>query len=214
MAIETEARSPIIYPVYKYDGSYSRGEIEQVGKFMNSDFLSVTIEANRGMKFKVEYPPSSICGPHTWNYYLDKILKPEIEDLHPKFRKSPTIVRFAPILEDARDGVQAGATGNVRDEGYWVRISYMAPKNREKDPVELLFLMMHEITEHDFWAKTLKNDNQAHVGGKVEMEYFKSLNSANYRNLLDEKVANRRALKAIRRVFTDSSLIHEYDEDL
>lgn len=203
---------PNRYPIYKYDGAYTQAEISQVGEFMHAEFPSVVIEA-RGMKFTVEYPPSYICGPNTWNYYLGKILKPEIDVLHPRFRNKPTIVRFVPVLNDIRDGTGAGATGNVRDDEYWVRIPYESQNGKTKSVDEILFLIMHEITESDFWAKTQKGDTEAYVDGKLESEYFKSADSANYRNLLDEKIANRRALRAIQRVFTESSLVHSYEED-
>jgi len=98
-------------------------------------------------------------------------------------------------LWDRNNALESGGTGMGHNDEHWFRLSING-KSKE----DLTFCLMHELVEYDFWEKTKPGDTEAEVKSTDEINAFKA-DDLTYQNLLDEKIANRRALKAVRRMW-------------
>lgn len=145
---------------------------------------------------------------------MDTAFLPEWQGIDLEFKRNKKIfIRFTEHLHDYYENVEAGGVGKTIGNEHWIRIAFKNPDDTNHKIEDLTFVLMHELTERDFKLKTKSNDTQAFVNPKDEIDYFKQ---GGYRNLLDEKIANRRAMRAIRRMWPNANWTNpedEYDED-
>lgn len=197
---------------FKFHGDYSKKELEIVKNYMHSDFPHLTYGGGRNKEVLIEYPPEEICSKSEWKNILETVFLPEYKTFNPKLlRSQKIIVRFEDKLFDDALNLESGGNGIMINNEELIRIS-----TSEMNVQSLTFVLMHELAETDFWSKTFDNDKEAQVDPVSEINAFKSDKNQDYMNLLDEKVANRRAMRAIQRKwpdanYQDKSLI--YDED-
>ena len=150
---------------------------------------------------------------------MDAVLKPEIETLEPNFKRNYLMItRFVNKLVDLDN--PTAYLGGVGEKApalreIWNRINIIDDEGEIKTEANLVYVIMHEILERDFWEKTKSDDKEARDAKMNEKNYFLE-DDQKYRNLLDEKIANRRALKAVRRVWPEADwtdLEDTYEED-
>lgn len=205
-------------PPWNYDGKYSPEEASKLWRFMHAEFPGVTLDGTRGGRIIVEYPPVEICSSQEWRKILDTVLVPEIGELHPLLQRRKIFVRFVKQLRDPNTPQWIGLGASTRinsKEGPMnpIRICYT-----NIDLRELVHTIMHELIEEDFWAKTHPDDSEA-PSDETTLALIKDSDSINsYRQLLDEKIANRRALRAIRRYWpnvdwTNPEGVYEEDKE-
>ena len=200
---------------YRFDGRYTESERAQLREFMHEDFPHITYERGRGKEIIIEYPPAEICEPAEWKKILDTVLLPELQTFHPSLRQTKTIIRFTDKLYDYQNKVDAGGNDIFMKNEDWVRVNYKASSGKNLNLQNCTLILMHELTEGDFWQKTLPDDEDAHSGQASDIDIFKKEDQT-YRNLLDEKIANRRALRAVRRYWPNANWTNPdsvYEED-
>lgn len=201
------------YVPYRLNDDYSKNEWKRVVDYMHMDFPAAVFESNGYGKIIVENPPQDICSPGEWKSLVEKILIPETQNFHPAFRKIPIIVRLFPKMIDIFQNTEIGGTGKLASNEYLVRIPYKFQDGELKRPIDILFTLMHEVCERDFWYKTKDDDTEAH-SNEDEIDLLREGEVKLYDQLLDEKIANRRALRALRRVWPNATTnSFDYPED-
>jgi hypothetical protein len=154
---------------------------------------------------------------------MDTVFLPEWDNIAPKLkRKRKIIFRFVDDLTDNYLGIKMGACGMPESSTHgfcikpndeqWFRISYKDEIGHVSDEKEITFRLIHELAETDFWTKTRPTDKEAQMVGRSEVATLKN-GGQGYQNLLDEQIANMRALKAIRRMWPSVKPIDEYEEN-
>lgn len=198
---------------------YTFVEYQKLKNFMHEDFQHLRYGGKNDKGIIVEYPPEQTCKPEKWKEITDTILIPEIEALDLNFRKNYLIiVRFSDNFRaTSNPDIHVAGQGETveQDKEYWVRVNIKDEAGELKSAENYIFVVMHEILEQDFWQKTKPDDIEAYAGKLNEVNSLQ--NNQAYRNLLDEKVANRRALRAIRRMWpkanwTDIEDVYEEDK--
>lgn len=201
---------------WRFDGRYSQEERQVLKDFMHADFPHLNYGGGRYKDIIIEYPPEEICSQEEWKEILDKVFIPEWQTFDPKLkRKWKTIIRFVPVLYDNKLNTSAGGNFTKQEGEDWGRINYIDEDGEKRNIQTITFILMHEFAETDFWSKTSPTDKEAHVDLAEEEVVFKN-DKQTYRYLLDEKIANRRALKAIHRMWPNANYTNpewEYDED-
>jgi hypothetical protein len=208
---------PVIEIPFRTHAPYRPEEMIRIHHFMHESFPHLTYGGGRDKKTVVEYPPEEICGHDKWKEVLDTVLKPELETLDLNLRrKTKIIVRFAERLHDYDLGTNFSGSGmpfkNRKEQ--WFRISYIGKDGKARGLKTLIYILMHELTEADFWAKTNKYDPDMAIK-KVEGETLENDRKA-YRHLADEETAHRRAWRAIKRMWPDEkwdSFEKEFEEN-
>lgn len=196
-----------------------KGEIQTLYDFMHADFRHAVLRGSgRDGKVIVEFPPRNVCSMDDWCELLGTVLGPEIEELHPKLRRMPIFVRFAEKIFYESENVSLSGNARVTDGETFVILSLEPERSKPINASYLLYIMMHEICEVDFWCKASKNEMIPNA--KTDLEELRLLEKRGgfelYNNLLDEKIANRRALRAVKRAWPnlDIDFPHElYNED-
>jgi len=186
-------------------GEYTQKQLKTLSEFMHADFPHwETGGGRRNGILRIECPNSGICSQGEWVDSLNQIVLPEYDTFHAALKNRKMIVRFVPKLTDFKEGVEIGGHGHVVKAGgnteYWYRIPILDSTNNLANQKQLLFMLMHELTETDFWRKTtpgewitlLSEDNKS-------IEYLKDGHDVEYSQLTDENIANRRAWRALRR---------------
>ena len=212
----TESLTPKDEIPYRFDGKYTPEELDRLTKFMHEDFPHATYGGGRFKEVIIENPPEEICDPEKWKIILDNVFLPEWEnfDLGLK-RRVKIIIRFIDKIYDYQEGTASGGNITAKGDEIWVRVNYKDSNNQNKEEAVLAFILMHELAENDFWHKTHSDDNEAHIEPSEEINLFKSQGQS-YRHLLDEKIANRRALRAIKRMWPNANWVNPedvYEED-
>jgi len=212
----TESLTPKDEVPYRFGGKYTPEEFDRLSKFMHADFLHATYGGGRYKEVIIENPPEEICDPKEWKNILDTVFLPEWEnfDLELKRHKKIT-VRFVDKLHDYHNNVDSGGTGIEYGNEKFYRIVFKTLEGQKLPVEELTFVLMHELAESDFWSKTPADDQEAHIEPINEINFFKG-ERQDYRHLLDEKIANRRALRAIRRMWPNANWTNpedKYEED-
>lgn len=201
---------------FKLHRGYSKKESEVIRNFMHEDFPNITYRGSRDEGVVIEYPPENICSHDMWKTILDTVFLPEWESFDPKIRRQKkAIIRFVDFLYDNALGLNSGGNGIITSNENWFRIPFKGGDGGNISVEILTFKIMHELTETDFWSKTQKDDKEAMINTDDEINAFKS-GEKEYRNLLDEKIANRRALRAIKRMWPDIDYVdpkYVYEED-
>lgn len=206
---------------YRYGADYTGDEVARLREFMRADFPHVAYGGARQGETIVEYPPAEICPPEQWKEILDTVLVPELDEFHPLLRQGKKVIRFVQKLYDPKEDIESGGNlatyGKGKRSEKWVRIPLKWSDGSARDRQVLIFTLMHELIEKDFWMKTHKNDLEAPSDQETEIT-FKSGDDDSYRNLLDEKIANRRAVRALQRMwpgfnFADPKKIYEEDKE-
>ena len=201
---------------YRFGGRYTKDELDQLQRFMHEDFSHLTYGGGRHKEITIEYPPAEICKPAEWKEILDTVLLPELQVLHPSLQQKKIIIRFTDKLYDYQNGVHSGGNGRRMNDEEWIRVPYKNSSGKNLRSVfDCTLTLMHELIEADFWEKTLPIDKEAHSNQVGDLNVFKSEDDT-YRNLLDEKIANRRALRAIKRYWPNANWANSsdvYEED-
>jgi hypothetical protein len=208
----TESLTPKDEVPYRFGEKYTPEELDRLSKFMHADFPHTTYGGGRYKEVIIENPPKEICDPKKWKNILDTVFLPEWEnfDLRLKTHKKIT-VRFIDKLHDYHNNVNAGGNSIAYNNDEFCRINFKRDSGQNKTVEDLAFVLMHELAEGDFWSKTLEDDQEAHIEHINEINILKT-GEQNYRHLLDEKIANRRALRAIRRMWPNVKWINPEDE--
>lgn len=195
--------------VISIDGRTSEENAKILKEFMHADFNKWEIGDNRGGLLTVEYPPVRIADQGEWKDSIEKILVPEWYSLHPKLRRRNIISRFVPKLADYKAGVETGGNATIpRDEGkvreHWIRIPLVTPWGDLTSEQNALFTLIHELTEIDFWQKTTTSEWRDRIKDDLQgIEFLKRGQTKEYNQLTDERIANLRAEKALRRKWPD-----------
>lgn len=198
-------------------GGYSEQELLSLKDFMHQDFRHLRYGGDRSKGIIIEYPHAQISHMHHWKEALDAVLLPELGTLNPKLRNRKVIVRFDNALHDNQKKISV--LGNHKSDEQtngetWIRVSAHYTNNDRFISIEdAVFIIMHEVFESDFWSKTHDADIEALDDNNRGKSLIINKKFDEYEQLLDEKVANRRAVKAMRRYWPDFELAVEYDED-
>ncbi len=211
--------NPEVQIPYRDNTIYTPSEFLLLRTFIHGEFRHLKYGGQRDKGIIVEYPPEKICSPREWKKIMDAVLKPEIETLEPNFKRNYLMItRFVNKLVDLDN--PTAYLGGVGEKApalreIWNRINIIDDEGEIKTEANLVYVIMHEILERDFWEKTKPGDDEAHDAKMNEKNYFLEDNQK-YWNLLDEKIANRRALRAVRRVWPEANwtdLKDTYGED-
>lgn len=199
--------------IYKFDGTYTRDEYMTFEKFMSENFEGVVLKMKGEGMIKIEYPPSSIVSHQEWDNILEVVLLTETATFHPRLRRKKITVRFVDKLFDPTNTKESCGTCFSMPKEEWVMIPLLNSSKCCSDTENIMFTIIHELAESDFWEKTLKYDEEAKEADLRTHDLFG--NEQRYRNLLDEKIANRRAFRACQRywpgiIWTPGK---EYEED-
>lgn len=208
-------------PPYKYNSrDYTSIDLDVLNEFMHAEFPHVSHGGPRDKGIVVENPPANICSPEEWEKIIKTILPPEWDSLEPRLRRScKIIVRFVDKLCDNKKDIRFLGNSldvkvNGKDEN-WIRLATKNLDGNILDKESIAFMLMHELAESDFWAKTKKDDKTANISKEDDENAL--ISPHKYINLLDEKIANRRALRAIIRMWPDLTWKvpekHIYEED-
>lgn len=195
--------------IVSIDGRTTTENAKILQEFMHSNFSKWEIGDNRGGILSVEYPPIRIAEPTDWKDSLEKIVAPEWYSLHPKLRRRNIISRFVPKLADYKVGVETGGNATIpRDGGqvkeHWIRIPMVTPWGDLTSDKDALFTLVHELTEIDFWQKTTTSEWRDRYAEDLQGRELLKMGKANeYNQLTDERIANQRAEKALRRKWPD-----------
>jgi len=199
--------------VISIEGRTSDENAKILKEFMHADFNKWEIGDNRGGLISVEFPPIAISKPAEWEDSLEKILKPEWYSLHPKLRRRKIITRFVPKLADYKAGVETGGNATIpRDGGklseHWIRIPMVTPWGDLTTEQDALFTLVHELTEIDFWQKTTTSEWRDRFEEDLQgIELLKMGKAKEYNQLTDERIANLRAEKALRRKWPEYTFV-------
>lgn len=178
---------------------YTVYEALEIKKFMEgTDHPQFSIlRGKRNGKFVMEIPP--VPEAADIQDLLETELPDELQSVHPTLQRRDIFVRFVPKLkEETKGGKEFETFGDALDyrEGnekkLYVRISEEGLKDMDGDNriVNIAGIVVHEIAEIDYYLKTPNAPKDS-----------KAVNSEGYQYTEDEEIANRRALRVIKRKF-------------
>lgn len=205
---------------FRIDSKYTPEELSHIGIFMHEDFPHTTYGGGRDKEVIIENVPERICDSEKWKKILDTVLLPELDEMNPKIkRNTKIIVRFEDKLHDYSIGADVSGLSLIRKglglDEVWVRVKNTNKYDKDRTTADLTLVMMHELAEVDFWSKTPADDQEANVELSNEIDML--LNSSkDYWQLLDEKIANRRAFRAVQRMWPNAKYLDPediYEED-
>jgi len=188
--------------VYHISGkNYTKKEIIEIFTWGNQPIDGYHLQDRQGLLI-VENPPEDICSISVWHNYLETVLRPEWESLHPILRRSNIVIRFVDQLIDNKEQIEIGGDFNwFQVNGKKIHLMRLSlnPKGKRIDVENLLFKLIHELAEEDFWQKTTK-------GELVDLEEANKSDAAllrrkDYPLIIDEAIANRRAVRALRKIW-------------
>jgi hypothetical protein len=182
--------------------------------FMHEDFNSLKIGGGRLPEMIVEYPPEYVANPVDWANAVNMVLIPELDELSPMFRKRPTRIRFLNDNSVNQNKHEAGAAGIVMDNENFIFVNLAKPDENNLNISTAFYYIVHEISELDFKLKS--KANKSNDISKEQRDATFHRKDGSYHQLINEKIANRRALRAIKRLwpntrFTDESNLYEED---
>lgn len=188
-------------------------ELEAIGQFMESDYPS--FELPRGPRdgvFRIEVP--KISESKEIIKLIQELVPDELQSCHPLLRRRNIFVRFVPelIVRNASGGntrTYGDMIGVITSRGetkYYLRVTLNDLKRRRGDDLvaNAIYKILHEIAETDYFLKSPlgTKDRKENFGTK---EYFLEE---------DEAIANRRAVRALKRKFPDVKFTKvSYPED-
>lgn len=194
--------------VVSIDGHRSEKQEDILREFMHADFDNWHVTDGRGGVLKVEYPVADIVERNEWDDSLNTIVLPEWQSLHPKLKRSIMIARFVPKLYDFNHGVETGGNATIpksagKVKEHWIRVPFInhGELNTQQN---LLFTIVHELAEIDFWQKTTVSEwKERHREDLVSLELLKAGRNHEYSRITDEEIANLRAERAMKRKWPD-----------
>lgn len=190
----------LILSPYHPDGEYSDQEVTQLIEFMHGATSNWITGGGRHGVLSIERPPADIVDPTRWDQFMELAILPEWQELHPKLRQKNIFVRFEPLISPT--GVPAAHAMDIpmknlpdgdRDE-VWIRISTQMSGDQNRNEVQIFLDLAHEIAESDYYSKR-PFGSEHHPPQDDEAD-----NDMDYWNLEDEKIANRRSIRALQRL--------------
>lgn len=184
---------------------YTNSELLLIRKFMEEDtYPSFSIpRGSRDGKFVVEMP--SVPEADDFKDLMLSEIPDEIQSCHPLLRRRDIFVRFVSDLRE-QQGVKSTGTGcdvlDVSENGkikYYIRVGMSSLFDTHGDDLvaNLAGKIVHEIAETDYYLKSQEGleDSKALLGHKE------------YNFTEDEEVANRRALRVLKRKYPKTEWI-------
>jgi hypothetical protein len=184
-------------PPYHESGQYSDEEIRNLTEFMHSAGSVWSIGGGRHGILSIERSPESIMNRDKWDRCMEIGISPEWEELHPKLRQKNIYVRFQPSIgingKPMATALDFPKTGSMERGEVWIRVA--TQKNGvDRSQMEIFLDLAHELAETDYYAKKplgLPRHFSQEDDAGTDLDYW---------NLEDEKVANRRSLRALQRI--------------
>lgn len=188
---------------FNLQDKYSPTDLIGLGAVMHGDFPHVEYGGGRYKKLIIENPPQNISKPEEWKDLVRTIIFPEWDSLHPKTKQSDIIVRLVPTIWDIKKGVRVAGNGmniNIPGKGRecWIRVAVLDGNQDVASKELILFNIVHEIAEMDYWVKTSPDEMRQHLRTVNEADLLVN-DLDQYHNLTDEKIANGRAFRALQR---------------
>lgn len=186
-------------PYHDRENEYTPNEAQQILNFMNSDeFPKIVLnESQRNKGCFVEIPKISEDLQREFIRIINLILPEEIASCHPLLQRRKIVVRFVDSLKKENGEITTHGDClemKIDDETvYYIRISlnhFIEDLSSENLVASLIGVIIHEIAEIDYYLKSDKN--------LVDM---KPGDVAEYHLLEDEEIANKRTLRALKKVY-------------
>ena len=203
--METHTNDLLIQPFHVEHFNYTDKDAEEIKRFMEGDdYPSFSISRGpRDGKFVVEIP--NIPEAEKFRDLMLLEVPDEIQSCHPLLKRRDIFVRFVSSLEEQQDGKSIGTNCDIldaRENGkvkYYIRVALSELQDLHGDDMvaNLVGMIVHEIAETDYYLKS-----------PDESEDPKDLlNKEGYSFTEDEEVANRRALRVLKRRYPNAKWV-------
>jgi hypothetical protein len=195
-------------PFHSEASRYTLEDNLQIEKFLGQEYPSFSLPRGpRDGLFKVEIP--NFPDADKMKTDILATIPEELQSCHPLLRRRDITVRFVSALkengtgESVTDGDILELTNKNSEVSYLIRL-VIDQSDKESTCAQIVAGIVHEIAETDYYLKSPKGTEDS----------TQLLGTPEYSLTEDEEVANRWAIRAIRRIYPDAHFEDlEYAQD-